>query len=72
MARQSFHAVRKPSALTGSSYKSATSRIRLPSELLEVSVNKAKNALISPAADMALFLYDEMELRKELSFEASF
>jgi hypothetical protein len=72
IARQLFHAVRRVSAFFGSSYRSATSLIRVPSAEEVVSENKAKKESISSGAEMALFLYEEMEFRNCVIFVESF
>ena len=72
IARQLFHAVRKVSAFFGSSYKSATSLIRVPSAEEVVSENKAKKESINNGAEIALFLYEEMEFRNCVIFVESF
>jgi hypothetical protein len=63
MARQSFQAVRRDSALALSSYRSATSRTREPRALDEVSEKRAKKVSIKARADMALVRNDDMALR---------
>ena len=60
MARQSFHAVRRVSDLLLSSYKSATSRIKVPRAVDDVSENSAKKLLINEVAVMELFLKEDM------------
>jgi hypothetical protein len=69
MARQSFHAVRRASALLLSSYKSATSRINVPSMVDDVSEKSAKKLLINAAAVIELFLKDDMWLRNWSSLD---
>jgi len=56
MARQLFHAVLKVSAFFESSYRSATSRIKVPRALGVVSVKVEKKESISSGAEMAPFL----------------
>ena len=60
------------SALFLSSYKSATSRIKVPRAVDVVSEKSAKKELIRAAAVMELFLKEEMCERNWASFEASF
>ena len=72
MARQSFHAVRKDSALVLSSYRSATSRMREPRALEEVSEKRAKKVSIRARADMAFVRNEDIALRNRVSLIWSF
>ena len=63
MARQLFHAVRMESACLGSSYRSATSRTRVPRAEEDVSEKRAKKESIRAGAVMAFFLNEEIALR---------
>lgn len=51
MARQSFHALRSPSALALSSKRSATSRIKVPRAEADVSEKREKKASTRLAAE---------------------
>jgi len=72
MARQLFHAVRKVSALFGSSYRSATSRMRVPRALDVVSVKSEKKESMRTGAVILLFLKEDIELRNWVIFMESF
>jgi hypothetical protein len=63
MARQSFHAVRNESAFALSSNKSATSRMRVPSAVEDVSEKSSKKKSINALGEIAPFLKEDMELR---------
>jgi hypothetical protein len=60
MARQSFQAVLIASDLFLSSKRSATSRIRVPRAVEDVSENREKNEFMRAVAVMELFLKDDM------------
>lgn len=63
IARQSFHAARNASAFDLSSYKSATSLIRVPNAVEEVSAKRPKKESIRFRAVIEEDLNDEIRDR---------
>lgn len=72
MARQLFQAVLIASPFELSSYRSATSRIKVPRAEEVVSEKSAKKESISAVAVMELFLKEDIEFRNWVSFVVSF